>query len=260
MNLSELLAAARVEPGRATFEVGDDWLQGRSVFGGLQAAVGWRAMRTLVPASMPLRTLQMTFIEPVPSGAVSATARVLRNGKNTVHVEARLENGQGLQATMLAVFGGARASIVRHDLPAAAPPASGKPFRFVAGVTPSFMQQFDVQLLGGALPFSNAQVHNVAFQLGLRDPGPASEAHVLVIADFVPPVALSWMPKPVPGSSLTWMFELLDRGFAAQALTAWRLESAMLAARDGYTSQSTTLWSPDGTPVALSRQSMVVFG
>jgi len=260
VNLTELLASARAADGDASMTVGDEWMQGRSLFGGLQAAIGWLAMRTLVPEPMPLRTLQMTFIEPVPSGRVAATARVLRAGKNTLHVEARLENSAGLQASMLAVFGSGRASVVRRDLPAPAPPGPRRRMPFVAGMTPSFMQQFDVDLVGGALPFSNTHVHNVAFQLGLHDAGPATEAHVLVIADFVPPVALSWMPKPVPGSSLTWMLELLDADFAAQPLRDWRLESEMLAARDGYTSQSTTLWTPDGTPVALSRQSMVVFG
>ena len=98
------------------------------------------------------------------------------------------------------------------------------------------------------------------YEIGLRDSGPMSEAHLLALADFVPLVALSWLPKLAPGSSLTWMLELLDHGFAAQPLSGWRVESDLVAARDGYTSQSTTLWAPDATPVALSRQSMVVFG
>ena len=261
MDLSGLLATARVADGRASMDIGTDWLQGRSVFGGIQAAVGWRAMRTLVPPAMPLRTLQMTFIEPVPAGTVSAVARVLRAGKNTLHVEARLEQGAQLQASMIAVFGTARPSIVQRELPAPAPFTTvRKPMRFVPGMTPAFMQQFDVELVAGALPFTNTHVNNVAYELGLHDAGAATEAHLLVLADFVPPVALSWLPQPVPGSSLTWMFEVLSERFAAQALAGWRLEAEMLAARDGYVSQSTTLWAPDRTPVALSRQSMVVFG
>jgi hypothetical protein len=34
----------------------------------------------------------------------------------------------------------------------------------------------------------------------------------------------------------------------------------MLAAQDGYTSQSNRLWAPDEGLVAISQQSMVVFG
>jgi len=260
VNFSELRAAARIAEGSVSMHIGDDWLQGRSVFGGMQAAVGWRAMRTLVPVEMPLRTLQMTFLEPIGSGTVTANARVLRAGKNTLHVEARLEDAGKLQATMIAVFGNARESIVRHDVPAAPPKAFDKPFRHMPGVTPSFMQQFEPSLVDGAPPFGNAQATRASYELGLRDPGPLTEGHLLIIADFVPPVALSWMAKPSPGSSLTWMFEMLSETFAAYPLAGWRADAQMIAAGDGYTSQSTTLYAPDGAAIALSRQSMVVFG
>jgi len=95
---TSLLARLRAEPGRASLEVTADWLQGRTVFGGLQAAVALRAMRTLVP-EVPLRTLQGTFLAPVPEGTLTATARVLRTGKSATHVEARIVDGDtsGLQ-------------------------------------------------------------------------------------------------------------------------------------------------------------------
>jgi hypothetical protein len=260
VNLTALLAAARVADGAASMDIGDDWLQGRSLFGGIQAVVGWRAMRTLVSAAMPLRTLQMTFIEPVASGTVTATARILRTGKNTMHVEARLESDGKLHALMIAVFGTARESIVRRELPKAAAGEFRQPMRFMPGLMPSFMQQFDANLGRGAAPFAGREVDSVAFELGLHDTGPVTEAHLLVFADFVPPVALSWMHKPVPGSSLTWMFELLADDFATHAPAGWRLDAELVAARDGYTSQSNVLYAPLGGAVALSRQSMVVFG
>ena len=40
----------------------------------------------------------------------------------------------------------------------------------------------------------------------------------------------------------------------------WRVDAQLDAAVDGYTSQGLTLWGPGGVPVALGRQSMVVFG
>jgi len=259
LTLSELLACAQVADGRAAMTIGEDWLQGRSLFGGIQATVGWRAMRTLVPLTMPLRTLQMTFIEPVPNGTVHATAHVLRTGKNTLHVEARLEVSGKLLASMIGVFGMPRESRVRVEISAPPERAFDKPFGFLPGLTPSFMQQFDVSLVDGAPPFANAQATHAAYQITLRDSGPLTEAHLLVFADFVPPVALSWMAKPTPGSSLTWMFELLREDFTAYPLAGWRADAQLVAARDGYTSQSTTLSAPDGTTIVLSRQSMVVF-
>lgn len=259
MNLTDLLHAAQRDGASVSADVGDDWLQGRSLFGGLQAALAWAAMRAQVPVELPLRTFQMTFLEPVPAGSVSAHARVLRAGKNTVHVQAELGAPDRPLAVAIAIFGSGRSSAVARRMAPAPADALRKPLPYVPNLAPRFMQQFETVLTAGAPPFAGVPVERVGFDLSLRDPGPASEGHLLAIADFIPPVALSWMSKPAPGSSMTWMLEVLD-GFADQPLRGWRTDSEMTAARDGYTSQTTTVYAPDGRAVALSRQSMVVFG
>lgn len=261
MKLSELMRTAVRDEGRLSLQVGDDWLQGRSVFGGLQAAIAVAAMRSCVAAELPLRTLQMTFIAPIPGGSVRAVAQLLRSGKSAVHVQARLEDEDGgLLALVIGVFGSARESRVQHSVaPPAAVAGPSTPLPFMPGVTPSFMQHFKVTLDAGALPFTNTPATRNRFTVGLRDDGAMSESHLLALADFVPPVALSWMDGVSPGSSVTWMLELLVDNYADQALAGWQVEAEMIAARDGYTNQSTTFWAPDGRAVALSRQAMVVF-
>ncbi len=260
MTLSEILQSMRLGDGSVDVVIAEDWLQGRSVFGGLQAAIALCAMRTLVPASVPLRTLQMTFIAPVPHGDVHATARVLRSGRSATHVEAQLQHAGQVVAMIIGVFGTTRPSVVRLQ------PASSIQSAGIKAVSlpstpsmPSFMQHFGVELLEGAAPFSGIPVSRNVFQLSMRDEGTSTESHLLAIADFVPPVALSWLPHVAPGTSLTWMIELLTEDFAGQPLAGWRVETDMLAARDGYISQSTLVRAPDGLPIALSRQAMVVF-
>ncbi len=262
MTLSEILESMRLKDGSAEVVIGEDWLQGRSVFGGLQAAIALCAMRTVVPASVPLRTLQMTFIAPVPAGVVHATARILRAGKSATHVEALLQDAGQVVAMVIGVFGTARQSLVLLQPASSAPSVGVKTVSLPStqdSSMPSFMQHFDVELLEGALPFSGTPVPRNVFQLGMRDSGMTTESHLLAIADFVPPVALSWLSHVAPGSSLTWMIELLTEDFAGQPLSGWRVETDMVAARDGYTSQSTLVRAPDGSPMALSRQAMVVF-
>lgn len=262
MTLSELIRSAVHDGPRLQLTVGDDWLQGRSLFGGLQAAVAVAAMRSQVPAGLPLRTLQMTFIAPVPAGEVRAVAQLLRSGKSAVHVQARLEDEHGaLLALAIGVFGSGRESRVRREpqLAAADTTAASTPLPFLPGVTPNFMQHFRVSLRDGALPFTGKPVLANRFEVGLREPAATSEWHLLAIADFVPPVALSWMDSVVPGSSLTWMLEILDDDYRHQPAEGWRVDAELVAAHDGYTSQSTWIVAPDGRPVALSRQSMVVF-
>jgi acyl-CoA thioesterase len=81
----------------------------RTTFGGLQGAIALRAMRTIVPENSPLRTLQITFVAPVPTGRIEARAEVLRNGRNTAHVEARIMSED---QTLAVVFGAGRLSEV----------------------------------------------------------------------------------------------------------------------------------------------------
>ena len=61
---SALLDSARPHDGGLALDVPPDWAQGRSIFGGLQAAFAVRAMRSIVDPAVPLRSLQVTFIGP----------------------------------------------------------------------------------------------------------------------------------------------------------------------------------------------------
>jgi hypothetical protein len=124
---------------------------------------------------------------------------------------------------------------------------------------PQFTQHFDARWLQGDLPFTSSTKTTQVVEVGLKDDGVADEAQVIAFADFIPPVALSMLDQPAPGSSMTWMLELFaDR--RDLPLHGWRIDAQLQAAKDGYTSQQVMLWGPNGEPVALSRQSMVVFG
>ena len=241
-------------------DVPEDWLQGRTLFGGLQAVVGLAAMRTLAPAA-PLRSLQVTFLAPVPGGPVRARARILRSGKSATHVEARIVDGENTLAFMVGVFGLARPSAVtlRPRQPAVTP---GNPVKvpFVPGVTPNFIQHFKARWIVGGQPWSGASQPDNVIELAMRDQGNATESHVIAMADFIPPIALSYLKTPVAAASLTWMLELLPEDVGSLPLEGWRIDATMTAAHSGYINQSLVLWGPGGVPVALGRQTMVVFG
>jgi len=229
------------------------------VFGGLQVAIAVAAMRKLV--ATPLRTLQVTFIAPVPQGLVSARAKLLRSGKNASHVEARLMVGDEVACIAIGVFGKARETAV-NKLPQQLPVPQQTPidFPFLEGLTPEFTRYFKGTVLQGDLPYAGKPLSEVVVGLEMLDAGKTTEAHLLAIADFMPPVALCWLKNLATGSSLTWMLEFLVDDFTVLPLDGWRVDATLVAARDGYTSQSVMLWGPGGVPVAISRQSMVVFG
>ena len=248
-----------------TVKIEADWLQGRSAFGGLQAAIALRAMRAIAPFH-PLRVLQTTFIAPVPEGTARVSARVLRSGKTTVHVEARIFDGESVAAVAIGIFGQSRPSEIRL-MPRQAALEAGPPpidLRAAGGGFPAFLEHFQMRWLRGAPPGSGLASPAAIVEVGLRDSAPATEAHVLALADATPPIALSMLKTRVPGSSLTWTLEMLreggDAALAELPLSGWRLDVELVAGGGGYTSQAETVWGPAGEPVALSRQCMVVFG
>src|SRR5688572_29610920 len=167
---SALLPRIASTPGSATLDVPDDWLQGRTLFGGMQAVVGLAAMRTVAPAQSPLRSLQVTFLAPVPGGPVQAVARVLRSGKNTAHVEARIVQGENTLCLMVGVFGTARESAVTLR-PVQVPVENARPIElaWVPGVVPNFVQHFRPRWLTGAPPGSGVQKSVNVVELAMRD-------------------------------------------------------------------------------------------
>jgi acyl-CoA thioesterase len=257
---SVLLSRMEASAGASKLDIPDDWLQGRTLFGGLQAVIGLAAMRSVAP-NAPLRSLQVTFLAPVPGGIVQARAQALRSGKSATHVEARIVDGNNTLAVMIGVFGLPRTSAVtvRPQQPQVTP-QNPVQLPFIPGVTPNFTQHFKARWIAGGVPWSGTERPDSVVELAMRDQGSATESHVVAMADFLPPIAISYLKTPAAAASLTWMLELLTEDVSSLPLDGWRIDATMTAAHSGYINQSSILWGPGGMPVALGRQTMVVFG
>jgi hypothetical protein len=261
MQFSKLLEAMARDGDSWTATVGETWLQGRSVFGGLQGAMAVRVMRPHVREGLSLRVFQMNFVGPVPPGEVTLASRLLRAGKNTAQVEARIVHGGDTAAIAVGVFGANRPSRVRVTPERPSIDASGAfEVPHVPFVMPSFGQHFDVKWLRGGLPFTGSSIPETYIELGMPGEETTTAEHVLAIADMPPPVAFNYLDERAPGSSMTWSLEMLTESIAQLPPRGFRLDCTLVAAGDGYTSQSVMVWGPGGEPVALSRQGMVVFG
>lgn len=266
MLYSQVLATVRPHEGGWTAEVPESWAQGRTIFGGMQAALAVRAMRDLVPPSVPLRVLQASFIAPVAPGPVRIEASVLRRGKSATQVEARIFDGQQIACLIFAVFGESRPSVldIRPQQPGLPPPEAATPFVYLEGIAPAFTQHVATRWLGGVNIFQGAKEPRTGIYVGFRDepyagPGALGESQIIGYADIVPTPGLSMLKQPAMASSLTWTLELLADDFGAAREGLWLMDTEVIAGRHGYLNQSATLWSPEGEAVALSRQSVVVF-
>lgn len=268
MRLTEIVATLHAHGDRSgvhTVDVPDDWTQGRTLFGGLQAALLVRAMRShLVERDLPLRTLQVTFVGPVWPGRMVIRSRLLRTGKSAVHCEASIESADGgIECLAVAVFGRARPSVLAFAPSppiVARDPASSQQISWADGASPRFTQYLEQRWSAGGFPFTSAPAPHTQIHLRYRDEPTIDESLVIALADSIPSPAISTLSKAAMASSMSWTLELLCDRWPTDGSRFWLMDAVADAAADGYVSQTATLWSEDLQPIALSRQSAVVFG
>ena len=257
-SLAHILAAVTPAPdGTSTGNIPDTWLQGRTAYGGLSAAIALHAAMQSEPDLPPLRSAQVSFIGPL-AGAVEIRTVKLRRGKNAAFIQADItgEAGLGLRATF--VFMRAIESEIDHAV--TTPPPFPRPgpgdTTFKGHPAVAFTQNFEfVDRREGPdlLPAEWLRWTRLNERAGL-DP----MVELIAIGDCLPPAALRLVGRNVPMSSLTWILNVLgpapvtDDGW-------WLLRSNADYARTGSSSQVMGMWNARGEMVAEQMQSVVIF-
>jgi acyl-CoA thioesterase len=271
---SEVLDALRRDGDGWSLVIPRTWANGRTVFGGLEVALGVRAMRGALTdalgagnadaAALPLRSLQTTFVAPVAAGApVALRAEFLRTGRSATHARCDLMQDGKLACTTVAIFGAARPSRIVLDVPkpdVQADPETLRDMPYIPGVTPEFVQQMQLRWGVGRLPYSGHHEPHSTIFARLRDNGASAEETLIALADSIPTPALSMLEKPAPATSINWMLELIgDPGLFDR--NGWSLIGTdVRAGADGYLSQTSVLWGPGGHAFSVSHQSVAIFG
>lgn len=254
--IADILAAASRTATGFTATIPPDWMQGRTAFGGLSAALALQAALDLEPDLPPLRSAQIAFIGPL-AGDVAVTATRLRRGRNAAFLQSDVisDAGLGLRATF--VFMAPLASATAHDETPRASAAAPAP---------------DAKLYTGPETFftGNFNFHDPKADLGpaewlrwarlrARD-GLHPMVELMTIGDALPPAAFKLaQDRPTPLSSLNWQINLV----APEPVTQdgwWLLHARADRARDGYSSQRMTIWNAAGEPVAEAMQGVAIFG
>ena len=262
MHLGEVLAG--LEEGRSdeglAFEVPEEWRQGRTLYGGLNAALCVQAAQHAVAPEGPLRSLQIAFVAPV-AGRVAYRATVLRSGRSVTFVGVDCVGEEGVASRAILTFGAGRESTVRsaaEPMPAVPAPAACPPLPVVPGL-PAFLAEMEVRFAAGSLPFSAGEPV-FAMWVRHRDASGVAPATALVaVADTLPPAALAQvdLSAPHPASSITWTIELAP---PAPDPDAWYLlETRSEQTADGYSLQVMRCFAPDGRLAAASRQTVAIF-
>ncbi len=246
------------DDGSARVTIPANWLQGRTCYGGVSAALALHVARQAAPDLPPLRSAQVAFVGPL-AGTVTIRARLLRRGRNAAFVHAAIEGEAGLGLSATFVFMRPGESVIDHAAAPAAPvPAPGPDDQVSGGIAAvAFTQNF-------AFVDRPAEAHGPAEWLRwvrLEDrEGLDPEIELVAIGDCLPPAALKLVTgKPMPLSSLTWQIDLLAPA-KASAGGWWLLGATTDHARNGGSSQRMTIWDNGGAPVAAQMQSVALFG
>lgn len=269
--LSDILAGRRQQGHDVHFEVPEDWLQGRTSFGGLVSVFTVQAMRDVASGAWPghvgLRALQTNFIGPVQSGHVHVAVAVLREGRNIRQVQATVLQDNQVAALAVGVFGADRESAATPLLPRrpddCPAPDEIAPFGPARGMRPVFTEHFDTRWAVGAPPYTGQGGDTARIHIRLADDDAARigpELMTVMMADVSPTPALSQFKQPVPASSVSWALELRPLA-AGEALDGWwRADNRAISASGGYVNQQSMLWAPSGALAALAYQVVAVYG
>jgi len=263
-SLTQILASFAALNDAYRITVDDDWLQGRTVFGGLIAAFANHAMRQSVPADRPLRAFQVVYIAPNSAGEVEFKPSVQREGKAVTLASCTAHSGGMVSMTATAMYGAARESMLSVQQ---APDALTVQPEHLADVLvrpgmPSFTQHYHQRWARGAPLFSRATDSSMSVYVRYRNEPSTrtTETHALALMDAIPSPALALMDKPSPASTLSWTLEILDHQFSFGIDEWWRLDAHVDAAVDGYVVHTSHVVNPAGRVAAISRQVVVVYG
>ena len=261
MDFETIIASVRAGTG----QIPPGWGQGRAAFGGLVAAMAWEHLAQQLTDPGPVRSLAISFVAPGEVGEASFEHELLRQGKSATQALVKLVQNEQVRTMMLATFGRSRDSTIAvqsQPAPQAPAPEDCLPFPFLEGVTPDFTRHFEFRWCTDDMPMSgrgDGEIGGWVRLRGERQPEP-SVAWLLALVDAWPPAVLPMFRKPAPISSLSWYLELINPPGRPAADGWWRYHAWTDVAADGYAHTRAGLWGEDGELVAISRQTVALFG
>ncbi|UVO53139.1 thioesterase family protein [Sphingomonas sp. SUN039] len=239
-----------VADGRAT--IGDDWLQGRTAYGGVSAGIALTTAKAAYPDLPPLRSAQIAFVGPL-AGDITATPTLLRRGKNSAFIGVDIAGSDGVGLRALFLFMANRESSIRHgDLSHRDAPSPDGTKTDGTSIGPGFLSNFELAKGGDPLPGNWLRW----VRLKERDALDA-EVELVAVADALPPAAMSLAKAWGPISTTTWQLNLV--GVPETRDGWWLLGAEALHTADGNSSQTMTIWNRDGAAVATATQSVALF-
>jgi len=237
-----------------------NWMQGRTTYGGMSAALCYQAVINDHPDLPPLRSAQINFIGPA-GGTVSISTKVMRRGRSVAYLSAEMAGEKGLATHAVFCFGKARESRLNQHFthtPNVPDVEDSSNFFGPTNSGPSFAGNYDCLLAQGGHPVSGSKAHEHFIWVRHKDKQADDIAALIGIADMPPPAVLPMFKEPAPISSMTWMMNFLKQDIHTES-GWWLMRSAAEHSSDGYSSQDMQVWNKTGELIVTGRQNVAVF-
>ncbi len=259
--LDTLLSQATMTPDNGfSTHISADWMQGRTAYGGISAAIALHAANLAFPTDKPLRSAQISFVGPV-GGDCHVQTRLVRDSKSSQFVTADVSGDAGLGTHALFTYSNPRTSHLDHDrieMPDVPPPEALEPIP-EHPMRPVFTRHFDMRpSTGPNLMMGQDSADLLTWVRFCEQPACDPAVALLALGDALPPAALKLMHVFGPISSMNWTLQMLsdapvtDDGW-------WLLRSTTQFARQGFSAQDMTIWNRAGQPIAIGGQGVALY-
>lgn len=244
--------------------VPDDWMQGRTAYGGLIAAMALTAMRKNVPADRKVRSLVFSFVGPIFSDPFFIQIHLMRSGKSVTTIESRIIQNDKICCTGIGSFGAERDSEIsiapakRIDMPE---PSDAFELPYIDGITPAFTRHFKYRWAIGELPFTGKGGQEIGGWINFQEqPGCFTEEGLIAMADAWPTPVLSQLTQMAAASTLTWSLGFVHQDrMTCSENDWWSFHCKIESAERGYTHETSRIWDPGGKMAVYSHQTTTVF-
>ena len=248
----------------ASMTVPASWRQGRTVFGGLSAAIMNQAMASDIADDRVMRVQNSQFIGPLYADEPFKINVIhMRDGKNVTQIQAQLIQRDQVAVQSMAAFGVSRASSIAVPAPRIedlTPPEKANWIPQIPGVVPKFFRYIDIRIEEGGYPFTGRKTDHYRGWMRFKDaPGQITDAHLITLIDAWPPTVAQQLKRPSPVSTLSWNVEFIHPHpvITGKSWLAYHCETRQ--ALGGYAHTFAKIYSECGQMIAVSRQVVTVF-
>jgi len=259
MSVQSFLAPITGQTAAIDLPDAENWMQGRTLYGGASALIAYtHAIRAFTDLP-PLRAAQVGFVAPV-GGRVELQAEIVRQGRSVTQLRSELYQDGALALTAFFLFAEPRKPNALYPTrkPSDFPPPAEESEDVMSDKGPSFLRNnFEIRRAQNVSGPGEPIVRRWARLKNRKELDPISE--LILLGDVLPPGAMRAMQRQGPISSINWSFNLLETN--PQTEDGWWVsENASQHANNGYSSERLRLWNSEGQQVIDGLQSVAIFG